>query len=106
MREWDIYNEIIALGKRRGTLTYDEINDAFPSEFFSPDEMEDFMDLLQDMGVKVIDNQEHATDGEEWLAGEEEKSMNRQKILSRHISIRWGTFRYLRGKKNKSSQRR
>jgi RNA polymerase primary sigma factor len=71
MREWDIYNEIIALGKRRGTLTYDEINDAFPSEFFSPDEMEDFMDLLHDMGVKVIDNQEHATDGEEWLAGEE-----------------------------------
>ena len=71
MREWDIYNEIIALGKRRGTLTFDEINDAFPSEFFSPDEMEEFMNLLQDMGVKVIDKQEHVTDGEEELEREE-----------------------------------
>jgi RNA polymerase primary sigma factor len=71
MREWDIHNELIALGKKRGTLTYNEINDAFPSEFFSPDEMEDFMDLLQEMEVKVIDEQEHFTDGEEGLEGEE-----------------------------------
>ena len=72
MREWDIYNEIIDLGKRRGTLTYDEINDAFPSEFVSPKELEDFMNLLQDMGVKVIDKQEDITDEEEGL-GEEER---------------------------------
>ena len=51
MRERDIFEEIIDIGKRRGTLTYDEINDALPSEFFSPDELEDLMDLLQDMGV-------------------------------------------------------
>lgn len=58
MRERDIFEEIIDIGKRRGTLTYDEINDALPSEFFSPDELEDLMDLLQDMGVKVIDYEE------------------------------------------------
>lgn len=65
MRERDIFEEIIDIGKRRGTLTYDEINDALPSEFFSPDELEDLMDLLQDMGVKVIDYEEPgASDGE------------------------------------------
>src|SRR5512135_1101171 len=58
MRERDIFEEIIDIGKRRGTLTYDEINDALPSEFFSPDELEDLMDLLQDMGVKVVDYEE------------------------------------------------
>lgn len=58
MRERDIFEEIIDIGKRRGILTYDEINDALPSEFFSPDELEDLMDLLQDMGVKVIDYEE------------------------------------------------
>jgi RNA polymerase primary sigma factor len=58
VREKDILEEIIDIGKRRGTLTYDEINDALPSEYFSPDELEDFMELLQDMGVNVIDNQE------------------------------------------------
>ncbi|HET6516092.1 MAG TPA: sigma-70 family RNA polymerase sigma factor [Thermodesulfovibrionales bacterium] len=58
MRERDIFEEIIDMGKRRGILTYDEINDALPSEFFSPDEIEDLMDLLQDMGVKVVDYEE------------------------------------------------
>lgn len=58
MRERDIFEEIIDIGKRRGILTYDEINDALPSEFFSPDEIEDLMDVLQDMGVKVVDHEE------------------------------------------------
>jgi RNA polymerase primary sigma factor len=58
MRERDIFEEILDIGKRRGVLTYDEINDALPSEFFSPDEIEDLMDLLQDMGVKVVDHEE------------------------------------------------
>jgi len=58
MRERDIFEDIIDIGKRRGTLTYDEINDALPSEFFSPDEIEDLMDILQDMGVKVVDHEE------------------------------------------------
>lgn len=65
MRERDIFEEIIDIGKRRGVLTYDEINDALPSEFFSPDEIEDLMDLLQDMGVKVVDYEEAATPEEE-----------------------------------------
>jgi len=58
MREKDIFEEIIDIGKRRGILTYDEINDALPSEFFSPDEIEDLMDILQDMGVKVVDHED------------------------------------------------
>ncbi len=65
MRERDIFEEIIDIGKRRGILTYDEINDALPSEFFSPDEIEDLMDILQDMGVKVVDHEEALLPGEE-----------------------------------------
>jgi len=65
MRERDIFEEILDIGKRRGVLTYDEINDALPSEFFSPDELEDLMDLLQDMGVKVVDHEEVASPEEE-----------------------------------------
>lgn len=58
MREKDIFEEIIDIGKRRGIITYDEINDALPAEFFSPDEIEDLMDILQDMGVKVVDHED------------------------------------------------
>ena len=77
MRERDIFEEIIDIGKRRGTLTYDEINDALPSEFFSPDELEDLMDLLQDMGVKVTDADESAAPDEE--PAEEEESPEYEK---------------------------
>lgn len=55
MRDKYIFDELIEIGKRRGVLTYDEINEALPSEFFTPDEVEDLMDLLSDMGVKVVD---------------------------------------------------
>jgi RNA polymerase primary sigma factor len=65
MRERDIFEEIIDIGKRRGVLTYDEINEALPSEFFSPDELEDLMDILQDMGVKVVDQDESLLPEEE-----------------------------------------
>jgi RNA polymerase primary sigma factor len=65
MRERDIFEDIIDIGKRRGILTYDEINDALPSEFFSPDEIEDLMDILQDMGVKVVDHEETVLPEEE-----------------------------------------
>jgi RNA polymerase primary sigma factor len=58
MKERDIFEEIVNLGKRRGVLTYDEINEALPSEYFSPDELEDLMDVLSDMGVKVVDYEE------------------------------------------------
>src|SRR4030043_2275457 len=71
MIEKDIFEEIIDIGKRRGTLTYDEINDAFPSEFVSPGELSDLMDLLQDIGIEVIDNQELCTDDEKGLEEEE-----------------------------------
>ena len=59
-KEKDIFEEIIDMGKRRGVLTYDEINEALPSEYFSPDEIEELMDLLQDMGVKVVEYEEGA----------------------------------------------
>ncbi|MGE5894889.1 MAG: sigma-70 family RNA polymerase sigma factor [bacterium] len=72
MREKDIFEEIINIGKKRGVLTYDEINDALPSEFFSPDELEDLMDLLQDMGVKVVD-MEGVEKGEEVVEEEVEE---------------------------------
>lgn len=71
MRERDIFEEILDVGKRRGTLTYDEINEALPSEFYSPDELEDLMDLLQDMGVKVVDSEEGSAVEEDVSESEE-----------------------------------
>lgn len=55
MKEKDIFEEFLNIGRRRGFLTYDEINDILPSEFYSPDELENLMDELTDSGIKVIE---------------------------------------------------
>lgn len=68
MKERDIFEEIVNLGKKRGKLTYDEINEALPSEYYSPEEIEDLIDILNDMGVRVIDKDE-----EELFLEEEEE---------------------------------
>ena len=57
MKEWDIFEEIIDLGKRRGFLTHDEIQNALPRDFVAEEELEDFMNLLHDMGVKVTESE-------------------------------------------------
>lgn len=64
MKEKDLFEEIVNLGKRRGVITYEEINEALPSEYFSPDELEDLMDVLNDMGVKVVDEEGYTPDEE------------------------------------------
>ena len=81
MIERDVLEEIIDIGKRRGTLTYDEINDALPSEFYSPDELEDLMDLLHELGVKVVDYEEHTPAGEDTSEEEEPEEYEKTEDL-------------------------
>ena len=73
MKEKDIFEEIVEIGKKRGKLTYAEINDAVPSEYFSPDELEDLVDRLHDMGVEFIDERETDIIEEEGSVLEEEE---------------------------------
>jgi hypothetical protein len=85
MRELDMFEEILDEGKKRGTLTYEEINEALPSEFFPPDELEGFVGLLQDMGVNIVgceDQDQTARPG-----------MREWKIWSRRTFVRWAISR-------------
>ena len=53
MKEQDVYEAIIEIGKRRGSVSYEEINEALPPEFFSLEELERFLRLLLGMGVRL-----------------------------------------------------
>ena len=53
--------KLIAQGKERGYVTYDELNEALPQEQVSSEQIEDFMTLLSEMGVNLIE----ADDAEE-----------------------------------------
>lgn len=55
MKERDVFKSILGRGLKQGVLTADEINDALPVDSFSLDRLEDFMGLLDELGVKVVD---------------------------------------------------
>ncbi|MBI5121594.1 MAG: RNA polymerase sigma factor RpoD [Rhodospirillales bacterium] len=61
---------MVAKGKERGYVTYDEINAALPPEEFSSEQIEDTMSMLSEMGINVVENEE----AEETQASPEEKS--------------------------------
>lgn len=50
--------QLIVKGKRRGYVTYDEINDALPHDQLTSDQIDDTMNLITDMGIYIIDSDE------------------------------------------------
>jgi RNA polymerase primary sigma factor len=55
--------KLVARGKERGYVTYDELNAALPSEQVSSETIEDTMAMLSDLGINVVENEE-SEDGE------------------------------------------
>ena len=58
---------LIARGKEQGYLTYAQVNDHLPSEIVDPEQIEDIVNTINDMGIPVY---EKAPDTESLLAAE------------------------------------
>jgi RNA polymerase primary sigma factor len=50
--------KMLARGKERGYVTYDELNAALPPDQFSSEQIEDTMAQLNEMGINVVENEE------------------------------------------------
>src|SRR5438132_3203751 len=50
--------KMVARGKERGYLTYDELNAALPQDQVSSEKIEDTMTMLSELGVNVIESEE------------------------------------------------
>src|SRR3569623_2801271 len=48
--------KLFARAKKRGSITYDELNDALPQDQMSSEQIEDVMSALNDMGVNIVEN--------------------------------------------------
>src|SRR3954453_13217439 len=46
---------LIGLGKSRGYLTYEELNEKLPDEVVSPDKLDTLLMMIDEMGIKLID---------------------------------------------------
>src|ERR1700761_6471854 len=49
---------LIAKGKERGYITFDELNAVLPPEHNSSEQIEDVMSMLSEMGIQVVESEE------------------------------------------------
>ena len=59
---------LIARGKEQGYLTYSEVNDHLPNEIVDPEQIEDIVNMINDMGITVL---EKAPDAESILLSQQ-----------------------------------
>ena len=50
--------KLLKIGKTRGYVTHEELNAVLPSEEVTPDQIEDTMAMLNDMGITVVEQEE------------------------------------------------
>ena len=50
--------KVIAHGKERGYVTYDELNAALPPDQVSSEQIEDTMSMLSEAGINIIEPEE------------------------------------------------
>ncbi len=56
--------KVIARAKKRGYITYDQLNEALPQGEMSSDQIEDMTSALNEMGINIVENEEAGEDGE------------------------------------------
>jgi RNA polymerase primary sigma factor len=54
----DEVQQLIDMGKERGYLTYDEVNDALPADMVSSDQLDDVMSMFGEMDIEIVDTEQ------------------------------------------------
>lgn len=49
---------LLAQGKQRGYITYEELNEALPEDKLNSEQIEDIMSMISDMGINVVEDEE------------------------------------------------
>ncbi len=57
--------KLVAMGKSKGFLTYDEVNEGLPDDILSPDDLDDVMDLFSEKEIQLVDTEEDFNQEEE-----------------------------------------
>jgi RNA polymerase primary sigma factor len=69
--------QLIDLGKEKGFLTYDEVNDLLPADMVSSDQLDDVMSMFGEMDIEVVDSEQKIAlkdrSLDEGIEGEEEE---------------------------------
>ncbi len=56
--EMDDLKRLITVGKEKGYLTYDEVNEALPEDLVSPEKLDDMMMIFDEMDIEIVDSEQ------------------------------------------------
>ena len=80
--------ELIALGKEKGHLTFEELNNILPVDIVSSDEIDEILGILGEENIKLVDSEEDAAKEptEEYAADEKKETVGKVEVSkSTHI---------------------
>ena len=66
--KYDEVRQLITMGKEKGYLLYEEVNELLPSDIGSSDELDDIFSMFGSMGIEVVDSEQkirEKSEGEE-----------------------------------------
>jgi RNA polymerase primary sigma factor len=66
--------KMIKQAKKRGYVTYEQLNAVMPSEEVTSEKIEDVLAMMNEMGINVVETEEAEADGEEAEEAEEEEA--------------------------------
>ncbi|MCX5687493.1 MAG: hypothetical protein NTV71_02450, partial [Candidatus Omnitrophica bacterium] len=52
------FDKLVALGRKKGHLTYEEINDFLPEDMFSPEQIEKILAVLEKENIEIVDSED------------------------------------------------
>jgi RNA polymerase primary sigma factor len=79
--KYEEVRQLINLGRERGYLLYDEVNDVLPEEVHSPEDLDDMFLLFDSLGIEMVDSEEkYKAKLEEKAAAAEKEEAEETKI--------------------------
>ncbi|NBX93079.1 MAG: RNA polymerase sigma factor RpoD [Proteobacteria bacterium] len=76
--------KLVILGKEKGFLTYEEINDALPDEITESDSIDEVMTLLEDNEIEIVENEKQFKQAKKQTTTEKEEQ-EKEEALTRGL---------------------
>ena len=65
---YDEVRQLITMGKEKGYLLYEEVNDMLPGDISSSGELDDIFSMFGSMGIEVVDSEHRMREKQEGRA--------------------------------------
>jgi len=80
--------KLIKSAKKRGYVTYEQLNAVLPSEEVTSEQIEDILAMLNEMGINVIESEDAETDEENREEAEEEEAEGELVEVQRAVPVK------------------